>query len=49
MVDIDEKGSPHQIYLHINDMYDGVVTNVRTCGEIVSDFSITIGLHQGLH
>jgi len=28
-------------------MYDGVVTNVRTCGGITSDFSITIGLHQG--
>ena len=28
-------------------MYDRVVTNVRTCGGITSDFSITIGLHQG--
>ena len=28
-------------------MYDGVVANVRTCGGITSDFSITIGLHQG--
>ena len=28
-------------------MYDGVVTNVRTCGGITSNFSITIGLHQG--
>ena len=28
-------------------MYDGVVTNVRTYGGITSDFSITIGLHQG--
>ena len=26
-------------------MYDGVVTNVRICGNITSDFSITIGLH----
>jgi len=31
----------------IKDMYDGVVANVRTCGDITSDFSITIGLHQG--
>ena len=31
----------------IRDMYDGVVANVRTCGDITSDFSITIGLHQG--
>jgi len=28
-------------------MYDEVVANVRTCGGITSDFSITIGLHQG--
>jgi len=28
-------------------MYDGVVANVRTCGGITSDFSITIGLHRG--
>ena len=27
-------------------MYDGVVTNARTCRGITSDFSITIGLHQ---
>jgi len=31
----------------IKDMYDGVVTNVRTCGGITSTFSITMGLHQG--
>ena len=31
----------------IKDMYDGVVTNVRTRGGITSDFSIIIGLHQG--
>ena len=28
-------------------MYDGVVANVRTCGGITSDFSITIELHEG--
>jgi len=28
-------------------MYDGAVTNVRTCGSLTSDYSITIGLHQG--
>ena len=27
-------------------MYDGVVPNVKTCGCITSDFSITIGLHK---
>ena len=31
----------------IKDIYNGVVANVRTCGGITSDFSITIGLHQG--
>ena len=31
----------------IKDLYDGVVANVRTCGGIISDFSISIGLHQG--
>ena len=30
----------------IKDMY-GVVTNMRTSGGITSEFSITIGLHQG--
>ena len=29
----------------IKDLYDEVVANVRTCGGITSDFSITIGLH----
>ena len=46
-MDIDEKGVPI-IYIDIiRDMYDGVVTNFRTCGGIASDFSITIGLQQG--
>ena len=31
----------------IKDMYDGIVENIRTCGGLISDFSITIGLHQG--
>jgi len=31
----------------IKDMYDGIVANVRTYGGIISNFSITIGLHQG--
>ena len=47
MVDIDEKGSSHQIIDIIKDMYDGVVANVRTCGGITNNFFITIGLHQG--
>ena len=31
----------------IRDMYEGVVTNVRTCGDLTNEFPITIGLHQG--
>ena len=31
----------------IKDTYDGAVANVRTCESLTSDFSITIGLHQG--
>jgi len=29
-----------------DNLYDGVVVNVKTCGGITSDFSIIIGLHQ---
>ena len=29
----------------IRDMYEGVVTNVRTCGGLTNKFSI--GVHQG--
>ena len=28
-------------------MYEGVVTNIWTCGGLTDEFSITIGLHQG--
>ena len=45
-MDIDEKGSTIKYIDIIKDMYD-VLVNVRTCGDITSDFSITIGLHQG--
>ena len=30
----------------IKDMYEGAITNVRTCGGLSDSFSITIGLHQ---
>jgi len=36
------KGVPIKYIDIIKDMYIGVVTNVRTCGGIISDFSITI-------
>ena len=41
-----KKGFPSNTNI-IKDMYDGVVTNVRTCGGTTSEFSITIELHQG--
>ena len=41
-----KKGVPIKYIDIIKDMY-GVVANVRTCRVITSDFSITIGLHQG--
>jgi hypothetical protein len=31
----------------IKDMYDNIVTSVRTSDEDTNDFSINIGLHQG--
>jgi len=42
-----KKGVPIKYIDIIKDMYDGIVANVRTCGGITSDFSITIGLYQG--
>ena len=41
-----KKGVPIKYIEIIKDIYDGVVANVRTCGGITSNFSITIGLHQ---
>ena len=31
----------------IKEMYEGVVTNIRTCGGLTDEFSIIIGVHQG--
>ena len=42
-----KKGVPIKYIDIIEDMYDEVMTNVRTCEGITSDFSITIGLYQG--
>ena len=41
-----KKGATKYIDI-IRDMYHGEVSNVRTCGGITSDFSITIELNQG--
>ena len=36
------------IYMSIiRDIYERVVTNVRTCGGLIDEFPITIGVHQG--
>ena len=32
--------------MYIRDVYEGVVTNVRTCGKLTDEFSITIGVYQ---
>jgi len=42
-----KKGVPIKYIDILEDIYDGVVANVRTCGGITNDFLITIGLHQG--
>ena len=42
-----KKGVPIKYIDIIKDIYDRVIANVRTYGDITSDFSITIGLHQG--
>ena len=41
-----KKGVPIKYIDIIKNMYDGIVANVRICGGITSNFSITIGLHQ---
>jgi len=42
-----KKGVPIKYIDIINDMCEGVVVNVRTYEGITSNFSITIGMHQG--
>jgi len=41
-----KKGVPIKYIDIIKNTYDRVVANVRTCGGITSNFSITIGLHR---
>ena len=42
-----KKGVPIKYINIIKDMYENVVTSVRTCGGLIDAFPITIGLHQG--
>ncbi|KAK9168813.1 hypothetical protein Syun_000953 [Stephania yunnanensis] len=43
-----ERKRVHARYIDtIKDMYDGVVTSIKTFGEATKEFPIMIGLHQG--
>ena len=48
MVGLGETTSPNKVHCLIKDMYDDVVTSVRTSDGDTDDFLIKIGLHQGL-
>ena len=45
---MEEKGMPMEYTRVIKDMYDKVRTRVRTLVGDAEDFSVDIGLHQGL-
>ena len=42
---LKKKIVPFKYVSIIRDTYEGVVTNVRTCGGLTDEFSITIGVH----
>ena len=44
---LKKKAIPLKYVSIIRDMYEGVVTNIRTYGGLTDEFPITIGLHQG--
>ena len=44
---LDKHKVPSKYVTLINDMYNNVVTNVRTSDGDMDDFPIRIGLHQG--
>ena len=43
---LKKKAIPLKYMSIIRDMYEEVVTNVRPCGGLTNEFSITIGVHQ---
>ena len=43
---LKKKAVPLKYVSIIRDMYERVVTNVRTCGGLTNEFSITIGVHK---
>ena len=43
----DKKTIPLRYVSIIKDMYEKIVTNVRTCGGLMDEFPIPIGVHQG--
>ena len=44
---LEKNGVPLKYIKLIKDMCDGAITSVRTSGGIISEFPITISLHQG--
>ena len=44
---LKKKTVPFKYVSIIRDMYEGVVTNVRTCGGLTDEFLITIRVRQG--
>ena len=48
MVGLGETQSPTKYITLIKDMYDNIVTSVRTSDGNTHDFPVKIGMHQGL-
>lgn len=47
MVNIDEAGVLVKYIDIVKNIYDGVVVNIRTCGDLTCNFLITVRLLQG--
>ena len=44
---LEKKAVPLKYVTIIRNMYEGVVTNVKTCGGLSDEFPIIIGVYQG--